>query len=140
MINSRQKGAAAERELCSYILDETGVKLVRNLEQSRSGGHDLTVEMEIDSDVATWLRRFAIEVKRHKEATPKLMAAWWAQAVEQAGRAGKEPLLAYRADRREWRIVMPLSVTCPSIPTWQGIEWTIETSLAAFCAMAREAV
>ena len=42
-INSRQKGAGAEREFAGLVHDWSGVSLIRNLKQTRSGGHDLIV-------------------------------------------------------------------------------------------------
>lgn len=37
-INSRTKGATAEREFSTIIHEWSGIRLIRNLEQSRSGG------------------------------------------------------------------------------------------------------
>ena len=41
MINSQRKGAGTEREVAGLIALNLGIKLKRNLEQTRGGGHDL---------------------------------------------------------------------------------------------------
>lgn len=107
-INSRQKGAAAEREFCRAIHDALGVRFVRNLEQSRGGGHDLVVAEGQGAPNAEALDRYAIEVKRYSKATIGLLSGWWGQACRQAGAVNKVPLLAYREDRQPWKVVMPL--------------------------------
>jgi hypothetical protein len=43
MINSRTKGAAAEREIFKILSDCLGVKVERNLVQTREGGADTVV-------------------------------------------------------------------------------------------------
>jgi hypothetical protein len=54
MINSRTKGAVAEREIFNILSDCLGVKVERNLVQTREGGSDTVV--------GDW----AIEVKRQE--------------------------------------------------------------------------
>ena len=135
----RTKGSAGERELARLIDEHLGIRLVRNLEQSRRGGHDLTLADPEDSNpVAKELARYAVEVKRHARATPALIRQWWQQATEQALRADLVPLLAYRADRQDWRVVLPLCELQPSFGLWRGHE-TVELSLSGFCAVVREA-
>jgi hypothetical protein len=135
----REKGAGAERELAGAIFEELGVRLVRNLEQSRAGGHDLTLAPEQSGPVADALSRYALEVKRHAKATPALLAGWWAQAQAQAEAAGLVPALAYRPDRMPWRVVLPLAELRVELTRAAGIEFTAELSLPAFCAIVREA-
>ena len=79
---SRNKGAAAEREVLRLLGEELGEALERNLSQSRAGGADCIC-----------VRGFAIEVKRHERLS---RPAWWRQACEQAQAIGAEPLLLYR--------------------------------------------
>lgn len=74
-MNARNQGASAERELARAIFDELGVRLVRNLEQSRRGGYDLVPDAEATGPLADWLGRCAIEVKRHAKARPPRCAA-----------------------------------------------------------------
>lgn len=75
------------------------IGLRRNLDQVREGGHDI---LGLDG--------WAIEVKRYAEVLPADVERWWGQAVEQAKKITwkhVQPALAYRADRRPWRIVVP---------------------------------
>ena len=138
-IDSRAKGAGAERELSRLILDHLGVPLARNLEQSRSGGHDLAATGT--DPVSLALGTFAIEVKRYATVTPALLAKFWEQAEAQARRAEKVPVLAYRADRQPWRVVLPLAHLNPeTFQPWAGIDWTATLSVPAFCALIRESV
>lgn len=86
---SRNKGAAAEREVLKLLGDELGIMLTRNLQQTREGGAD-----------CLGVRGFAIEVKRCEALS---RPAWWRQACEQAKRVGAEPMLLYRRNREQWR-------------------------------------
>jgi Holliday junction resolvase len=136
----RTKGSAGERELARLIDEHLGVRLVRNLEQSRRGGHDLTLaDAEDPNPVARVLARYAVEVKRYATASPALIRQWWSQAVEQALRASLTPCLAYREDRQDWRVVLPLCELTADLGSWSGVEWTAELSLVGFCAIVREA-
>lgn len=125
-INSRNKGASAERELAGVLFDALGVRLVRNLDQCRGGGHDLVVAEDQEGPVCDYLNSFAIEVKRHQTATPAKISGWWDQAERQALAVGKTPLLAYRADRQSWRVVVPV------------LDSQAEIDLKLFIFMARE--
>ena len=89
MINSRTKGASAERELFKLISEATGIEVKRNLVQTREGGFDSSVG------------RFAIEVKRQENLD---FTSWWDQAVKQAEIAKLMPMLAYRKSRYPWRV------------------------------------
>jgi hypothetical protein len=72
MINGRNKGASSEREFCKLVYEWSGVRLIRNLEQSRSGGHDLIVHGDEVGQVADSFRTLAIECKRYRKVTPEL--------------------------------------------------------------------
>lgn len=93
---AKQKGAEGERELARLLIGWAGPKqaleLTRNLEQTRSGGHDL---------VGLEGYGMAVEVKR---VETKSIAEWWRQAVRQAEKAGNLiPVLAWRQNRQPWR-------------------------------------
>lgn len=137
-INSRAKGAAGERELAGLIQDWAGVRLVRNLEQVRNGGHDLIVHPDETGPVADAFRCLAIEIKRHAEAKPAQIMGWWQQAVNQASVARKLPVLAYRANRRDWRVIVPLSMINRNLSTNPALINTAEVSVEAFCSIVRE--
>ncbi len=86
----RRKGARAEIEFLQELGAELGELLTRNLQQTREGGADCLC-----------VRGWAIEIKR-QEALSR--PTWWRQAVEQAERAGAQPMLAYRRNREPWRV------------------------------------
>ena len=129
-INSRAKGAAGEREfikeLGEYLGDELVAPLKRNLEQTRMGGHDI---LGLDG--------WALEIKRYRTVKEADIARFWEQAVEQAGRIGANPVLAYREDFRSWRVVIHLSVLQEGM-TWPGVQWTAEIGIEAFASIVRE--
>ena len=132
-INSRSKGKTGELELSGIIADRLGVKLTRNLAQSRAGGHDLECVTN-DTAMSAFFAMLAIEVKRSKTTTPAQRDSWWQQATDQAARAGRVPLLAYRKDREGWRIQLPLRFV-------SGREWhdtgPCELSLDDFVTFAQ---
>lgn len=132
-INSRQKGASAEREFAGLIHDWSGVRLIRNLEQTRSGGHDLIVHPDAVGSVADSFRELAIECKRYQTATDAQIQKWWAQAVLQADQAGLKPVLAYRANRSPWRVVVPLVHVNPSLSQNSQLTYTATLSIEGFC-------
>jgi len=94
---AKAKGATAERELAAVLTGwakDAGITiaLFRNLEQTRSGGHDL---------VGTEKYGMAIEVKRVEALA---MPSWWRQAVRQAAALeGCDPVLAWRQNHKPWR-------------------------------------
>jgi hypothetical protein len=138
-INSRQKGTGAEREFAGLIHDWAGVRLIRNLEQTRSGGHDLIVHPDEVGSVADSFRKLAIECKRYQTATDAQIQRWWDQAATQANGAALSPVLAYRADRSPWRVVVPIALINPAHTLATGIEYTATLSVEGFChAMAEQ--
>jgi len=99
-INSRRKGSTGETELIHSLeafIPELLGKLARNLEQTRWGGYDIT-----------GLDGWAPEVKRCAKFLPSGMVRHWKQAVDQSRKERLRPVLFYRADRSEWRVVMRL--------------------------------
>jgi hypothetical protein len=115
---ARDKGQRAERAavaLLQPIVDKVYAlvevpeaswpKLIRNLQQSQSGGFDIAgIE---------WL---ALEIK-HQESLN--ISAWWKQTTRQAGTT-RVPVLMYKRNNVAWRIMMygylpakELSVKCP---------------------------
>lgn len=137
-INSRQKGAGAEREFAGLVRDWTGVRLIRNLEQTRSGGHDLIVHGDESGTVADAFRTLAIECKRYQTATDGMIQKWWAQASIQADQIGLIPILAYRANRSPWRIVVPIRLLSPALTQSNQIDYTATLNIEGFCCVIRE--
>jgi hypothetical protein len=75
-INSRSKGAGAEREFTNIIYQWSGIRLIRNLQQTRSGGFDLLVHPEAAGQVADSFRSLAVECKRYSKVSPALIKLW----------------------------------------------------------------
>ena len=96
-VNSRQKGAGGEREVCSILSKITGSVVTRSLESVRAGGADITC-----------LPNISVEVKRKKRIMPCDVRSFWTQAVNQAEKEEKKPVLFMREDRGEWQIVLAL--------------------------------
>ncbi len=136
-INSRAEGAAGEREFSRVLQDHLGVRLARNLEQSRGGGHDLTVD--VVCPVSRALDRFAFKVKRYASITPAMLVRFWNQALAQAHRAEKTPALAYRGNRQEWRVRIPLAAINETFP-WHAFDYTVDMGVEAFAAVIRESI
>ena len=133
MVDSRRKGASAEREVAGLIALHIGVKLKRNLEQTRGGGHDL-VE---DGEDQNW--PIALEIKNYAEARPGQISQWWEQTTRQAAIAKQIPCLWYK-DRRRWRVVLPGNLFMEGVD-WGTIEaYTVTVSPEMFYAIYREKI
>lgn len=98
MVNGRQKGAAAEREIAKLLFDELGMTFKRDLEQYRAADHgDLICDEPFP---------FVIEVKRYKTGCAP-QPAWWDQVCAAAKSAGMLPLLVYKYNHQQWKWRMP---------------------------------
>ncbi len=137
-INSRNKGASAERDFSNAIYECSGIRLIRNLEQSRSGGFDLIVHPDEVGQVADSFRSLAIEIKRHSKATPGLIKTWWQQARNQAEHNGLTPILAYRADMQDWQVIAPLHIINATMSRNLGLDSTCSVSVIGFCSIIRD--
>lgn len=127
-INSRNKGATGERECIKAIYDLTGIELTRNFSQSAFGGHDLI-----------GLDDWAIEVKRYATVETSNKKSWWKQAVDQAKRVHKQPVVIYRADRQPWRCIVqyPLHVELYGI---EDFRCTCDVDIELFCGWLSEEI
>jgi len=122
----RTKGQAGEREAAALIRQHTGWQVQRRV-RNAAGDSDLV-------GVPGW----SVEIKRYASASRSEIAGWWSQCVEQA--CGELPVLFYRLDRGSWRGVWPLAVNLrvQHADQWQDYEWTVEGSVAAWAAVARD--
>ena len=95
--SQRTKGANGERELCALLSDAFGTVVKRKLGQARDSGHDID------------LPPFRIECKRRKRIAG--LYEWMKQAfVDESGIGDfTTPIVAIRADDKEWLIVMRLN-------------------------------
>src|SRR5450631_629027 len=134
-INSRSKGSGAELEFSNIVYQWAGIRLIRNLEQSRSGGHDLIVHSDETGQVADSFRSLAIECKRYGTVTPGLIKVWWQQAREQAEHNRLQPILAYRADRHDWQVIAPLHLINATMSRNMGLDCTATLSVIGFCSV-----
>jgi len=137
-INSRSKGASSEREFSNIIYEWSGIRLIRNLEQSRGGGFDLLVHGDEVGQVADSFRTLAIECKRYSKVTPGLIKTWWQQARDQAQLNRLHPVLAYRADRQDWQVITPLYLINENLSKNLSLDSTCSMSAIALCSVVRE--
>jgi hypothetical protein len=123
----RTKGQQGEREVSAIIRDLTGWDVQRRV-RNHANDSDLV-------GVPGW----SIEVKRHKAAGRAEIAGWWRQTCAQATTLA--PVLFYRLDRDQWRAVWPVAIglKMQQACQWSGYEWTVEGSVEAWAAVARDA-
>lgn len=95
MINSRQKGARAEREASKMWAELLGCEARRG--QQFSGGAD-------SPDVVTSMQHIHLEVKRVEKGNPY---DWMAQAVRDAG--PKLPIVLHRRNGEDWLAIVRLA-------------------------------
>lgn len=95
MINSRQKGARAEREAAFVWSDLMKCEARRG--QQFAGGTD-------SPDVVTSMENIHLEVKRVEKGNPY---GWMAQAVRDAGE--KLPIVLHRRNGEDWLAIVRLS-------------------------------
>lgn len=111
-INSRNKGAAGEREVAKILREYIGIDVSRNWQgQAAKGGPDIL------------LPGWAVEVKRAKKP---LIANWWTQAAFQAQAIGRHPVLVYRLDRGKWRALMSMKALRPDLSCHHQVEMDFE--------------
>ena len=93
-LNSRNKGANGEREAARWLTDKFNLErlLIRNLEQTRSGGHDLN-----------GFQPFAFEIKRSQTLDKR---NWWLQAVNSCTQEYNIPIVMYRQNNNPWRFLV----------------------------------
>lgn len=123
----RRKGGDGEREIAALVRDLTGRDVRRRVRQH-----------EGDSDIEG-VPGWCVEVKRHARATRADVRGWWEQTERQAATSGQRPVLFYRLDRDEWRAVWPVSAML-AVQAWNGYGLTVEGSVQAWAAVARECV
>ena len=93
--SQRLKGANGEREFIR-TLGALGIESERNLDQSRSGGFDVTSDILAEADVAC-------EVKR----TESLSFGSW---FRKARTPGITTAVAHRANRNPWRVYVEMDL------------------------------
>lgn len=119
MAESRTKGAGFERTIANALHDELGIKFARDLRQYQQSEYG-----DLVADDPAW--PYLLELKRYKDGPIGGSDKWWQQAQTAADRAGKEPVLVYKYDRKPVRCVLML----------QGAK--ADVSFEDFCYLARE--
>lgn len=130
MVNSRNKGAAFEREIAKALELELGISFRRDLEQYRSS--DLGDLIADDPAFP-----FIVECKRYAVGTG-CQADWWRQAVRAAEAANKLPAVVYKFDRRDVRVVVNFTALYRAFGGRCTSDHQAELTLEAFCYIARE--
>ena len=134
MVNGRQKGAAAEREIAKLLFDELGMTFKRDLEQYRAADHgDLICDEPFP---------FVIEVKRYKTGCAA-QPAWWDQVCAAAKSAGLLPLLVYKYNHQQWKWRMPAEAVmraglphgCMTMREDAELDWNYAVEMDTRCAM-----
>lgn len=121
----KRKGRSGEQELVRLLRDHLGVSMERNLQQTRDGGHDLN-----------GLDALSIECKR---AAKPILSSWWTQTIDQAKRAGRIPILAYRLDRKPWAFVVALSDLLDDCKDQaRDLNLTATLTTESFCSIAKK--
>lgn len=117
---SREKGKRGEREVFGLLSDLLGTVVKRNI-NAREGDCD-------SLELPGW----ACESKR----VERWLEEYWDQAVEQAKRVSRRPVLFFRASRRPWVAMVDLSDLC--VFEVEVDRYRVEMSLEAFAAFVRE--
>ena len=94
---ARNKGARGENELAAMLSDELGFVVKRKLGQARDGADDIEVGP------------FRIEVKRRET----LAVMQWVKQIEACTPADQIPVVAFRQNGQEWRVVLRMKDFIP---------------------------
>lgn len=128
MTNSRNKGLRFELSIASLIDDDLGIKLHRNLEQSRTADHG-----DLISSDPSW--PFCIECKRYASGyQPK--DEWWQQVCTASEAVRKIPILVYKFDRLPIRVRVPIGFV--QLEKTYDKRYVADLDFPTFCYLARE--
>lgn len=130
-VDSRAKGARVERDIAHILEGLTGVKFLRNLEQSRSADQG-----DLIPDDPAW--PFSIEIKA-RAAGISCLAAWKAQSARSAEACGKLPAVVFKFDRQPIRVAVQFKALAQACGATFGDadEWA-EITLPGLAYLAAE--
>jgi len=128
-MNSRNKGAAFERQVVNMIKDYLGYDCKRNLMQTAEGGHDLI-----------GVPGYAIECKRYRSISHADLEKFWSQCVRQAHAVELTPCLIVKPDRQPIRVYVPWGGPGWDSYVWDDFNCAAGISFEMFCAIAREGI
>jgi len=103
---SRNKGAGAERELSALLSKALGIEIKRKLGQARDSGDDIQIG------------KYRIEVKRRET----LAIMQWCKQVEACCQDEDVPVVAFRQNGQDWRVVMRLNDILPLLKNTISLE------------------
>lgn len=138
MVNIRQKGQGAEREIAKVLnsiivecLREADLPIPakdivqRNQNQSAVGGNDLSNCFGL-----------SIEVKRQEQLA---INTWWNQTLEAAQQNDETPVLVFKQSRKAWRVILMVWLPVPaSGGSWSAKSARAEIDWATFQEWFRE--
>ena len=128
MTNSRNKGLRFELQVASLLDDELGIKLHRDLEQTRTADHG-----DLISGDPSW--PFCIECKRYATGyLPK--DEWWQQVCTASEAVRKIPILVYKFDRLPIRVRVPIAFV--QLKMTYDKRYVADLDFPTFCYLARE--
>jgi Holliday junction resolvase len=128
LTNSRNKGLRFELQVSSLLYDELGIKLHRDLEQTRTADHG-----DLISSDPSW--PFCIECKRYaKGYFPK--DEWWEQVCTASDLVRKIPILVYKFDRLPIRVRVPIAFV--QLEKTYDKRYVADLDFPTFCYLARE--
>ena len=96
-VNSKQKGARAEREVAKILRNHGFADARRTAQYCGNTGDAADVE---------GVPGFHLEVKIRDEKGHLAIDKWWAQAVRDSDFTGNIPVLVHRKDGQKWKITM----------------------------------
>jgi Holliday junction resolvase len=117
MVNSRQKGMRAERDVADMLNRHSGL----TFEQTPGSGNG---KIKGDLYLRHHINKYLIEVKFYKEdplsckvftAKSNALVQWWTKAEKQASEVGLEPLLFFRANFGKWFVGTQAQPSVPHI-------------------------
>lgn len=123
MPNSRDKGAAFERKICSMIKHSLGYDARRNLDQYQIGGSDI--------EIPGW----SIECKAYKSGTI-YRKTWWDQCVSNC--KGKKPVLIYKFNNHPIKCVVRINTLSRNFSNTE--ELLCEVDFDTWCYIVREKI
>lgn len=106
--HSRNKGAGGEREFARILRDSLAPEFKDQFFYVEREGMKQAATSEAGG--AKWdilIPKLGIEVKRKRVVLDGDVRSWWEETVAQSAETGKVGVLAYRADKQVWRVMVP---------------------------------
>lgn len=147
MTNGRQKGSVAEREVAGLVeawwSPFEPSRFVRTPLSGGWGDEEVRAGFRTSGDIMTTAKRFpfCIEVKRRegwaestfKNGRPSPIWSWWIQVQVAAREMDAVPMLWFRRNRADWRVLVPdtFRLAMESVGYFAGfpdVDWFIKAN------------